>query len=189
MSSSYTLSPMAIKTLIFGILLNVYVTKTYAQIQWYSIEQVEQAAKKQRRKAVIQVYTNWSEGFRELQNSVLGQQSIIQCLNNHFVPVKFDAETRQEVHFNNKTYRFITQQGIGFNELAFELLRGQLAYPTLVFLDEDMNFIQAIPYRNAEQFEMTIRYFAEDWHKRMSWNKFQNKWKVEQNTQTTKGNR
>ena len=142
-------------------------------VNWQPIQQAETLANKQHRKIFIQIYTPWSEGFKELERSVLTQSSITKYLNETYIPVKFDAETREEVSFQGRTYKFVSQSGVSFNELASELLRGQLVYPTLVFLEEDGSLIQAIQYRTPEQFEMIITYFGSDNHKKMPWKKYE----------------
>ena len=87
--------------------------------------------------------------------------------------VKLDAETRSDITFRNKTYHFVSQSGVGFNELAAEMLQGQMTYPTFVFLDENMNLIQTIQYRSPEQFEMIITYFGNNYHNKMPWIKYE----------------
>jgi thioredoxin-related protein len=157
------------------LLLSFWFSNAYTQgnVRCYSIEQIEQIAKREQKKILIEVYTHWSDGFKQLERSVLNQQQIARYLNDNFLTVKLDAETRADINFRNRVYRFVQNSGVGFNELAAELLQGQMAYPTLVFLDERMNIIQTIPYRTPEQFEMLIQYFGDDYHKKMPWTKFE----------------
>jgi thioredoxin-related protein len=101
-------------------------------------------------------------------------QHIIHYINENYYAVKLDAEQRNEIMFKNKIYHFVTQSGVGFNELAAEFLRGQMSYPTIIFLDEDLNTIQVIPgYRDAAQFEKIMTYFGEDNHKKTPWSKYE----------------
>lgn len=155
--------------------LTTWFTPIHAQdnVQYYAIDQVQQIAKTQKKKVLIEVYTKWSDGFRQLERSSLTQSSIVRYLNDNFLTVKFDAETRTDVNFRGKTYRYVSQSGVGFNELASELLQGQMVYPTFVFLDENMNLIQTIQYRSPEQFEMIITYFGGNNHKNMPWKKYE----------------
>jgi thioredoxin-related protein len=142
-------------------------------VNWQPIQQAETLARKLHRKVLIEIYTPWSEGFKELERSVLAQPQVAKYLNDNFVTIKFDAETREEVNFQDHNYKFVTQSGVGFNELAAELLRGQMSYPTFVFLDENGNLIQTIQYRTPEHFEMIITYFGSDNHKKMPWKKYE----------------
>jgi thioredoxin-related protein len=163
------------KTVLLIWLSVVWLTPMKAQenVQYCAIEQVEQVAKTQKKKILIEVYTKWSEGFRQLERTALVQPHIVKYLNSNFVTVKFDAETRSDVVFKNKTYHYVSQSGVSFNELASELLQGQLVYPTFVFLDENMNLIQTIQYRSPDQFEMIITYFGGNNHKNMPWKKYE----------------
>lgn len=55
------------------------------------------------------------------------------------------------------------------HELAAELMRGRLSYPTIVFLDEELNVIQPIPgYQNPVDFQMILMYFADNYFRRIS---------------------
>ena len=87
-------------------------------VNWQPIQQAETLANKQHRKIFIQIYTPWSEGFKELERSVLTQSAITKYLNDTYIPVKFDAETRDEVSFQGRTYKFVSQSGVGFNEIG-----------------------------------------------------------------------
>ena len=147
--------------------------KAQESLQWFTIDQVEPMVQKTHKKVLIEVYTNWSDGFRQLERNSMNQPQIISYLNDKFLIVKFDAETRSDINFRNKTYRFVSQSGVGFNELASNLLQGQMVYPTLVFLDEYMNLIQTIQYRSPEQFEMIITYFGDNNHKIIPWKKYE----------------
>lgn len=164
---------------IFLFVLTVF-SKTYAQvkgdegIKWYTIEQAEALSKQNKRKVFIDVFTSWCGWCKNMEKTTFSQQHIIKYINENYYAVKLNAEQRSDINFKSKTYHFVTQSGVGFNELAAELLRGQMSYPTLIFLDEDLNLIQAIPgYRAANQFEMIMTYFGEDNHKKMPWTKYE----------------
>ncbi len=147
--------------------------KAQSNVKTYPIDQVEQVVNKEHKKVLIEVFTQWSEGFRQLENDAMKQPQIANFLNDKFLTVKFDAETKADVTFRSKVYKFVSQSGVGFNQLASELLQGQMVYPTLVFFDENMNLIQAIQYRSPEQFEMIITYFGDNNHKKTPWKKYE----------------
>lgn len=152
-------------------------TSTYAQVEsirWYSIEQAEALLKKEKRKIFIDVFTSWCGVCKNMDNATFTQQHIVRYLNENYYPVKLDAEQRNDINFKSKTYHFVTQSNVGFNELAAEFLKGQLSFPTIVFLDEHLNLIQAIQgFRPPEQFEKIMTYFGEDNHKKVPWNKYE----------------
>ena len=57
--------------------------------------------------------------------------------------VRFDAEQKDEIEFNGKMYKFVKSGRNGYHELAAELLRGRLTFPTVVFMEEDAEDIQS----------------------------------------------
>lgn len=155
-------------------------TATYAQVKsdntihWYTMEQAESLSKKEKRKIFIDVYTTWCGWCKNMEKATFNQQHIARYINENYYAVKLDAEQKNDITFKNKTYRFVTQSGVGFNELAAEFLKGQMSYPTIIFLDEDLNLIQSIPgYRAADQFEMIMTYFGENNYKKMPWTKYE----------------
>ena len=162
---------------VISLFISICVTDTYAQVEsirWYSIEQAETLLKKEKRKIFIDVFTSWCGWCKNMDKATFGQQYIIKYINENYYPVKLDAEQRNDINFKSKTYHFVTQSGVGFNELAAEFLKGQLSYPTIVFLDEDLNLIQAIQgFRPPEQFEKIMTYFGEDNHKKVPWIKYE----------------
>ena len=95
---------------------------------------------------------------------------IAEYINEHYIAIKFNAEQRKEIKFQGETYKYVRGGRKGYHTLATSLTRGNLSYPTVVFLDEDKKVIQAIPgFLEVETFDPIIRYFAQDLHKKVPW--------------------
>jgi thioredoxin-related protein len=61
----------------------------------------------------------------------------------------------------------------GYHELAYEIMHGKMSYPTVVFIDENLEVIQPIPgFQDAQAFEMIMTFFAGDFYKAVPWKKF-----------------
>lgn len=148
------------------------------QIRWMSWEEALQRNRAEKRKIFVDVYTHWCGWCKRLDNSTFKDPYIVSYINKYYYPVKFDAETKEDIVFNNKTYRFVNNGMRGYHELAAEITRGRLSYPTLVFIDENLEVIQAIPgYREPLELEMILTYFASDAHKRTPWEIFKHNYK------------
>ena len=160
---------------IFLLYINTLLSSLYAQdaVNWQPIQQAETLGQKQQKKILINIFTTWSEGSKELDRTLINQDYMAKYLNDNFIAVKLDAETKEDVVFKGKTYKLMSQKGVNFNELAAELMNGQIHYPTLVFLEPNGTLIQTIQYRSPEQFEMIIRYFGDDNYKKMTWKKYE----------------
>ncbi len=148
-------------------------TPTQDAIHWMSIEEMEQALKKEKRKVLIVLYTDWCGWCKRLERETLQNPEIAAYINEHYYPVRFNAEQREEQIFKNQKYSFVQAGRRGYNQLAYELTRGKLSYPTCVFLDENEELIQSIPgYKSARDFRPIITFFGEDYYKKMCWETF-----------------
>lgn len=105
--------------------------------------------------------------------TTFSQDHIAKYINEHYYPVKFDAQYKEMIEYKGSKYIFVKSFSGGYHELAAAILNGRLSYPSTVFLDEEANIIQAIPgFQNDEDFEMIIHYFGENHHKTTPWNKY-----------------
>ncbi|MAT55830.1 MAG: thioredoxin [Saprospirales bacterium] len=144
-----------------------------AGIRWYTWEEAIEMSKVQKRKIMVDVYTQWCGWCKRMDQTTFQNKAVVSYLNSHYYPIKFDAETKADIEFRGKTYRFVKNGMRGYHELAAEITRGRLSYPTIVFLDEEFEVIQSIPgYREPLEFEQIITYFGTNSHKKMPWEKY-----------------
>ncbi len=140
-------------------------------INWMELEDAMSAFEKQKKKIFFEIYTKWCSWCKQMDDITLRESNIVQLINENYYPIKFDAECKKVVQFKNKEYEFVMRPGRGgYHELAAEFLEDKLSYPTLVFLDEDLNIIQAIVgFKSPEEFEKIVTYFATDEYKNTPW--------------------
>jgi thioredoxin-related protein len=144
--------------------------KTQSKLKWYTLEEAVSQNKIKKKKILIDLYTDWCGWCKVMDKNTFSNDHVIQYINKNFYPVKFNAETRESITFNNKTYNYVGGKGRGYNELALTLCGGRLSYPTVVFIDEDLNVIQPIQgYQEPKDFFKIIRYFGEDHYKQTPW--------------------
>jgi len=121
-------------------------------------------------KVFLSIYTDWCGWCKRMDLQTYGHSKIAAYLNANFHPVKLDAEYKAPLSYQGKTYEFVKNGKRGYHELAAELLRGRLSYPSVVFLDEEGKVIQAIVgFKTPQQFERILTYFAENHYKRTPW--------------------
>lgn len=95
---------------------------------------------------------------------------VTQFINKNYIAVKFNAEQKEDVNFKGEIYSYTRGGRRGYHTLAAKITNGQLRYPTIVFLDEEADVIQAIPgFLDAETLEIILAYFAADYHKTTPW--------------------
>jgi thioredoxin-related protein len=126
-------------------------------INWISFQEAEKLSKKNPRKIVVDVYTDWCSWCKKMDKSTFADEKVAKYVNKNFYAVKLDAETKEEILLNGKTYRFVANQGV--NELAAELLQGKMGYPSTVYLDEKFNMITPVMgYYDTKKFDNLLHF-------------------------------
>ena len=142
-------------------------------VTWLTWEEAVELNKKAPKKIVVDIYTDWCGWCKRMDAATFQQKHIAEYINEHYYAVKFDGEQKETIDFKGKTYQFVNSGRRGYHELAAEITQGRLGYPTIVFMDEGMNVIQAINgFKGPEDFEMIMTYFAQDFHKKLPWDKY-----------------
>jgi|SRR5690606_2280033 len=110
------------------------------EINWLSLEQAELEMKKNPEKPLfIDFYTSWCGWCKKMDASTFQETEVVKHLNENYIPVKFDAESKEEVSFRGKTYKYVRPQtgGKGVNSFAYFSLRGKLSYPAYAVINQN----------------------------------------------------
>lgn len=177
--------------LVFFIVLGAFAQNIQAQniIKWMSWEEAIAKNEKNPKKIFVDVYTDWCGWCKKMDKATFQQDDIARYMNEHYYSVKFDAEQKEDIYFKEKTYKYVSQGKRGYHELAAAMLRGKLSYPTVIFLDEEMNMIQPIPgFQNPTNFELIMTFFAEDHFKNTPWKKYTQSYQSRINALPVSGN-
>lgn len=151
--------------LLLGIILSASLS-AQEKINWIKIEDLEAAQAAEPRKVFIDMYTNWCSWCHKMDKATFQHPGIVKYINEHYYAVKFNAERKDTVHYRGESYAFIQNGRRGYNQLAALLMNGQLSYPTIVYLDEDLRIIQPVQgYMSPQDFERTVTYLAGDHYK------------------------
>jgi thioredoxin-related protein len=142
-------------------------------VKWLTWEDAVTLSKKEPRKFFVDVYTDWCGWCKKMDKMTFDNPAVATYLNANYYPIKFNAEQRSEIKLKDKSYQYVGSGRSGYHELAKKITFGRLSYPTIVFLDENLEVIQPIPgYKEAQDFQVIMKYFAEDHHKTTPWNKY-----------------
>lgn len=114
-------------------------------LNWLTFEQAAKLGNKGSKKYLVDVYTNWCGWCKVMDKQTFSDPTIQAYLEDNFHVIKFNAEQKESIDFKGKSYEWIPAGRRGVNMLAMELLGSRLSYPTLVYLDENMNKIRSSP--------------------------------------------
>ena len=142
-------------------------------IKWYTWEEAVELNKKSPRKVFIDVYTDWCGWCKVMDRQTFTDPSVIKYMNEKFYAVKFNAEQREDVPFDNHVFKFIAQGNRGVHELAYSLLDGQMGYPAFVYLNEKFERITVSSgFKPAPDMLKELKFIGEEYFKTKSWEEY-----------------
>lgn len=141
-------------------------------VQWISWEEAVQLTQSDSntKKIFIDVYTDWCGWCKKMDKDTFQNPEVAAYMGENFYMVKFDAEGKDPIEYQGKTFKYVPSGRRGYHELAAALLQGQMSYPTVVFLDEKLNMLSPVPgYQKAKPFLKIARYFGDNIYKTQDW--------------------
>ena len=141
------------------------------KVKWYSFEEAYKLNKKKPRKIFIDVFTDWCGWCKKMDAETFTHPVIVKYMNKTFYCVKFDAERKDTIIIDGVTFVNPNPNGRRTShQLAVELLKGKMSYPSYVFLNEKSQWLTVIPgYQQAKDFESVIHYFGDDAYQKTPW--------------------
>lgn len=123
MKSSLVIATLILSSFLFG-----------QEIKWLSLEEASKEIKAHPEKPVlINFYTTWCGFCKRLDKETFANAQVSEYVNNNYIAVKFDAETKDMVKFMGIQYTYIAPAKA--NYLAYALTNGQLSYPATVLMN------------------------------------------------------
>lgn len=127
----------------------------FAQLKTYSFEEAEKLAKENPKPYVVFIHTSWCSYCKMMENSTFKNPEIIGLLNTDFYFISLDAESKDDIHFNNYTFQFVPKgQNTGIHELATALatIDSQVVFPTVTILESDFSIVfQKHSFTNSKE--------------------------------------
>ncbi len=130
------------------------------KINWMTLAEAEKAYKTDHKTVLIDLYTDWCGWCKVMDKKTYTHPQVVAYINEHFLPVKLDAETREKITWMGKEYNY--QSGSSVNGYAMYLTRGNLSFPTTVFIPVAQPDPQAVPgFLEPKDMESLLRYFGD----------------------------
>ncbi|OUR94783.1 thioredoxin family protein [Flavobacteriales bacterium 34_180_T64] len=143
------------------------------EINWVTFEEALELQKKNPKKIMMDVYTNWCGPCKMLDKNTFHNPDVVKFVNANYYAVKFNAEGNDVVKYMATTYSNpnynpdLANRRNGVHELTRALKVS--AYPTIVFFDEEANIISPVRgYQKPQQIELYLKLFKSDKYKEMT---------------------
>lgn len=153
-----------------------------AKINWMSMNEALEAQEDKPKKIVLDAYTNWCNECDEMDKNTYENDDLAAYVNEHFYPVKFNAEGNEDIEYMNYTYDNPGYDSKRKNKPGeqhlFATLMKITGYPSVVFFDESGQFIAPVTgYQGPEELEMYLKMIASDEYKELTteeaWEEYQ----------------
>jgi len=161
-----------LSSLIASLLLTISIIQAQDGVKWYTIEEADALLKTDPKPIFVDAYTDWCGWCKRLDKDTFSDPIISKYMNDNFIPVKFDAESKEPVTFLGK--EFINDGKAGkAHQLAVALMQGRMSYPTVIFLTENGELLSPVPgYRGPKEFEPLLVFFGEKKYLTEKWEDF-----------------
>ena len=126
----------------------------------YSFKQLHQETNNtlttNKKPILVFLHTPWCNFCEAFKNTTLKNTEVIKALNKHFNFISFNAESKNDIIFNNNTYRYQpTGKHTGEHEIAKVLIgkNKTVSYPSFIFLNPDLEVLfQYHSWMNPQDF-------------------------------------
>tara|TARA_B110000438_G_C15405283_1_gene475143 strand:+ start:42 stop:593 length:552 start_codon:yes stop_codon:yes gene_type:complete len=127
-----------------------------------------------KKKVFIDMYTGWCGWCKRMDGTTFKDPNIVKYMNENYYNIKFDAESRDTINFNNHQFTNSDPSFIKSNPnsrgkthwFAHSLLDGLLSYPSYVILDENLSRLMIYKgFKDTENLSGILLFFSTDQHK------------------------
>lgn len=160
------------RILTFSFLMLCYTFSFAQEINWLTWDDAVALTQNEgnTKKVFVDVYTDWCGWCKKMDKDTFQNPEVAAYMQENYHMVKMDAEGKEPIEYNGKTFKFVPSGRRGYHELAAALMNGRMSYPTVVFLDEDLNMLSPVPgYQKVKPFMQIAKYFGEDIYKEQDW--------------------
>jgi thioredoxin-related protein len=121
-------------------------------LEWKPIAQALEAAPKQQKLIVLDVYTDWCGWCKRMDRDTYADSSVMAYLNSRYIASKMNPEKKGSLTYDGKQY--------SLSQFAEAL--GIHGYPATVFFNEKGEVLTVAPgYMAPKDFLPVLKYFGE----------------------------
>jgi thioredoxin-related protein len=154
-------------------ILNLQAQHENGLVNWLSFKEAQEKNKIQPKPFLVDIYTDWCGWCKHMMKTTYSNQGLANYINTNFYPVKFNAETKDTIEYNGKTYRPTSVSPKTPHELAIKFLGNGLSYPSTVFITSNFEFsLLSQGYLEDKAIEPLLVFVVESVYQRSNYDDF-----------------
>ena len=128
-------------------------------IAWLSWEEAVAANVRDPRPLIVDVYTDWCGWCKRMDATTFRDPAVVKYVSDRFHPVKLNAEQTADISYDGHTFKYQRSGARGVHELAASLLDNRLSYPSIVYLNPQMERVMIAPgFKDADAIMRDLKY-------------------------------
>ncbi|MEO6813094.1 MAG: DUF255 domain-containing protein [Ginsengibacter sp.] len=144
---------------------------TKEKINWLTIEELNLKLNQEPRPVFIDLYTDWCYWCKVMDKKTYNNPKVTAYINDHFYALKLNAETKDNIKWNSKEYKFNVSNKV--NDFALYITNGQMEFPTMVIFPDVQKVPASIPgFMDPKEIEPILKYFGEGKYNTQNYEEF-----------------
>ncbi|WP_397445784.1 thioredoxin family protein [Polaribacter sp. R77954] len=140
------------------------------KINWISMNEALELQKKNPKKIMVDVYTNWCGPCKMLDKQTFQNKDVANYVNENFYAVKFNAEGNESITYKEREflnpYYDASKPNKRNSSHQFADYLGVRGYPTVAFFDEQSGFLYPLTgFYKPNELEFYLKLFINNKHK------------------------
>ncbi len=128
------------------------------RINWLDFAQLDSLLTVAPRETLLFIHTDWCSYCRKMEQEIFTKKEIVQLINERYYAVHLDAESIQDLAFDNSIWKPVSnRKKTGqFHPLALQLLQGRnMIFPSLLRLDAEFH-LKSIQQKYLNSKELAV---------------------------------
>jgi thioredoxin-related protein len=149
--------------------------KENSTVNWITFDEAYKRCKKNPRPILVDIYTTWCGPCKMMSTQTFGNTHIANYINDNFYAVKFNAESKDSVKFDS--YVFVSTDVTNPkapHQFAASILDNQMAYPSIVFLNNQIQRLDILKgFMAPQKFEPVLTYYGSGEYQKTKWEEYE----------------
>jgi thioredoxin-related protein len=141
--------------------------------KWLSLNEALNKQKAAPKKIIVFTNATFCNSCKVMKKTILADSSISKYLEKQFYLVDLNAEYKEEVVFNEQTFKPGQVPNFPFHPITLALTRNNLIFPSLSIIGEKQELLDVIPFYLSEDITLPVlQFYGENHFKTTKWEDF-----------------